>query len=147
MRARVGQQTITPDAILENERQRRRDEAERLRQAGITPPVLYPIPSQEPSPFPIAEPFRDLPIFGPGQGPDPDRQPPDQTTPPDAPPGTQAPGQPGQPPPGGISEDVAKSLLKEAGIALLLTAPAWIPIFILPRLSAGGAVRDFSRRR
>ena len=132
---RVGQRYITADAALENERQRRRDEEERLRQAGISPPVLYPTPSQGPSPFSPAVPFRDIEVVAPGTTP---IQQPDQTTPNGPPPAGTPPNgtTPGGVAPGGVTERIQASILKEVGIALLLTSPAWIPILVLPILRA-----------
>ena len=88
---------------------------------------LTPIPSQGPSPFFPAETRRDIDVFAPGTTPTPA---PDPAAPA---PGTQPAG---TPPPGGISERIQAGVLREVGMVLLLTAPAWIPIFVLPMFRA-----------
>ena len=102
------------------------------RVSPYTEAPLTPIPSQGPSPFFPAETRRDIDVFAPGTtpaAPTPDPGAPAPGAPPGAPPA-------GTPPPGGITERIQAGVLREVGMVLLLTAPAWIPIFVLPMFRA-----------
>lgn len=121
---RVGQDYTMDPYVLARELQRN---------AGGTSVRLdetpIPLPAQGPSPFERqvnVQTFPNIDVFAPGTTP----------TPGPPPPADPKPGDTGTPPAGGITERIQAGVLKEIGIALLLTSPAWIPIFVLPMFRA-----------